>query len=106
MQHLHTDLLAQATERIVTALHPDKILLFGSHVWGQPTDDSDIDLLIIVPHSDQPPYRRARDVYRSLRGLPLPIEAVVRTREEVAQATQVPTSLESKVLAEGRILHG
>ena len=106
MQSLPTHLLAQATERIVNALHPDKILLFGSHVWGQPTEDSDIDLLIIVPGSDKPPYRRARDVYRSLRGLPLPIEAVVRTREEVAQATRVPTSLERKVLAEGRILHG
>lgn len=105
MQHLPSDLLAQATERIVNAQHPDKILLFGSHVWGQPTEDSDIDLLIIVPCSDQPPYRRARDVYRSLRGLPLPIEAVVRTRKEVAQATRVPTSLERKVLAEGRILH-
>ncbi len=106
MQHLHADVLAQAAERIVNALYPDKILLFGSHVWGQPTEDSDIDLLIIVPRSDQPPYRRARDVYRSLRGLPLPIEAVVRTREEVAQATRVPTSLERKVLAEGRLLHG
>jgi predicted nucleotidyltransferase len=103
MQQLSTEMLEQITERIVSAIHPERILLFGSHVWGHPTDDSDIDVLIIVRHSDQPAYRRAREVYRSLQGLPFP---VVRTREEVARAARVPTSLERRVLAEGRVLHG
>lgn len=103
---LSPEILEQVTRRIVKAVHPDRILLFGSHVWGLPTEDSDIDLLIIVPHSDQPAYRRARDVYKSLRGLPLPIEVVVRTRDEIAQANRVATSLERKVLTEGRALPG
>ena len=103
---LNPEILEQVTRRIVNAVHPDSILLFGSHVWGQPTEDSDIDLLVIVPHSNQPAYRRARDVYKSLRGLPFPVEVVVRTRAEIAQATRVATSLERKVLTEGRVLHG
>jgi hypothetical protein len=55
--------------RIVQAVHPEQILLFGSQAWGQPTADSDIDLLVILGASDQPGYRRTREVYRSLRGL-------------------------------------
>ena len=106
MQQLSTEMLEQIIERIVSAIHPERILLFGSHVWGHPTDDSDIDVLIIVRHSDQPAYRRAREAYRSLRGLPFPVEVMVRTREEVARAARVPTSLERRVLAEGRVLHG
>ncbi|MGF1615675.1 MAG: nucleotidyltransferase domain-containing protein [Gammaproteobacteria bacterium] len=106
MQQLSTKMLEQMTERIVNAIHPERILLFGSHAWGRPTEDSDIDLLIIVPRSDQPSYRRAREVYRSLRGLPLPVEVIVRTRDEVAQAARVATSLERKIPAEGRVLHG
>jgi len=106
MRPLPTQMLQEATERIVNALHPDRILLFGSHVWGQPTEDSDVDLLVIVGHSDQPAYRRAREVYKSLRGLPLPVEVIVRTRDEVTEAARVATSLERRILAEGRVLHG
>ena len=106
MQQLTPGLLEQATKRIVDAIHPKTILLFGSHVWGRPTEDSDVDLLIIVEDSDQPAYRRAREVYKSLRGLPLPVEVIVRTRDEVDQAARVATSLERRVLAEGRVLHG
>lgn len=106
MQQLTPELLEQATKRIVDAVHPETILLFGSHVWGRPTEDSDVDLLIIVEDSDQPAYRRAREVYKSLRGLPLPVEIIVRTRDEVSQAARVATSLERRVLAEGRVLHG
>ena len=106
MQQLTTEILEQVTARIVNAVHPERILLFGSHVWGLPTEDSDIDLMIVVGHSDQPAYRRAQEVYKSLRGLPLPVEVIVRTRDEVSQAARVATSLEQRVLAEGRVLYG
>ena len=71
-------LLDEAVRRIVQAVHPEQILLFGSQAWGQPTADSDIDLLVILGASEQPGYRRAREVYRSLRGLRLPIEVLGR----------------------------
>ncbi len=103
---LGSELLDEAVRRIVAAVHPEQILLFGSQAWGQPTEDSDIDLLVIVGASDQPGYRRAREVYRSLHGLRLPIEVVVRTRAEVTRAAQVATSLEHQALERGRILHG
>ena len=98
-------MLTEAVERIVQAVNPEKILLFGSQAWGQPTPDSDIDLLIIVSASHQPGYTRAREVYRSLRGIPLPIEVVVRTREEVTRAAQVISSLEHHALTRGQVLY-
>ena len=33
-----------ATPRLAEEFHPEKIWLFGSHAWGQPDDDSDVDL--------------------------------------------------------------
>lgn len=98
--------LEEAVHRIVQALHPVQVVLFGSQVWGTPTRDSDIDLLVIVEASSEPGYRRAREVYRSLRGIPLPIEAVVRTRDEVAHAARVANSLEHEALEKGRVLYG
>ena len=37
---------------IIREFSPDKIILFGSYVWGNPSDDSDLDLLVIVPESE------------------------------------------------------
>lgn len=101
-----SDALAELVKRIVQAVQPEQILLFGSHVWGQPNAESDIDLLIVLSASSQPGYRRAREVYRSLRGLRLPIEVVVRTRDEMTRAARVPTSLERQALDRGRRLYG
>ena len=105
MQRISLELLNNITSRIVNAIHPDKIILFGSHAWGKPSKDSDIDLLVILEHSNQPSYRRAREVYRSLRGLKIPVEVLVRTSDEVARGLRVKTSLERKILDDGMVLH-
>lgn len=96
----------EAVERIAAALHPEKIYLFGSHAWGVPTPDSDIDLFVIVKESSQPAYHRSRIAYRSLRGLKLPIEVIVRTSAEVERSKTVASSLIRKVLEQGQVLYG
>ncbi|MBI4569921.1 MAG: HEPN domain-containing protein [Planctomycetes bacterium] len=37
-------------DRIAEAFHPEKIILFGSYAYGQPTEDSDVDLLVVLPY--------------------------------------------------------
>ena len=34
---------------IVQEFHPDRIILFGSYAYGNPTPDSDVDLLVVLP---------------------------------------------------------
>jgi predicted nucleotidyltransferase len=106
MEKVSSDALAEVVHRIIQAVHPEQILLFGSQAWGQPNEDSDIDLLVVLGASREPGYRRAREVYRSLRGIRLPIEVVVRTRDEMIRAGRVPTSLERQALDRGRLLYG
>ncbi|MEO7993866.1 MAG: nucleotidyltransferase domain-containing protein [bacterium] len=36
-------------QQIVDQWHPEKVILFGSHAYGKPTVDSDVDLLVIMP---------------------------------------------------------
>lgn len=98
--------IEEARKRLVQGLHPERIILFGSHVWGTPGPDSDLDLLVIVADSDQPPHKRAQAAYRSLFGLGVPCDVIVQTRAEAEQASRVRTSLTSKALREGRVLHG
>ena len=98
--------MAEVIRRIAVALKPEKIYLFGSHAWGTPTPDSDIDLFVIVKESEQPAYRRSREAYRSLRGIREPFEVIVRTISEVEKSKTVASSLVKKVLEQGKLLYG
>jgi predicted nucleotidyltransferase len=100
------EILAELTERIRKTVMPDKIYLFGSYAWGTPHADSDIDLFIIIESSDLPPYQRAREIYRSFRGMRVPVEVLVRTRDEVAKSRDVASSLTKKILEQGKLLYG
>ncbi|HIE26576.1 TPA: nucleotidyltransferase domain-containing protein [Candidatus Poribacteria bacterium] len=42
-----SELIQEVVERIVSAIDPDKIILFGSFANGKPHEYSDLDLFII-----------------------------------------------------------
>lgn len=98
--------IEEARRRLVQALHPERIILFGSHAWGTPGPDSDLDLLVIVAESDLPPHKRAQVAYRSLFGLGVPCDVIVQTHAEAERLDRVATSLTHKAMTEGRVLHG
>ena len=106
MKTLDDSLLQTATHRLVAEFQPDQIWLFGSHAWGHPHDDSDVDLLVVVPHSDETPIRRSQRAHRCLRGLRMPKDVLVETRQEVDRVKELKTSLENTILSRGRRLYG
>ncbi len=40
------------SERIAARFNPDQIILFGSFASGQATEDSDVDLMIVLQHAE------------------------------------------------------
>jgi predicted nucleotidyltransferase len=80
-------------------------VLFGSQAWGQPTVDSDVDLLVIVSHSEEKPVQRAQRAYRRLRDLPVPLDVLVKTRAEVERYRHVYASLECEIMERGKVLY-
>jgi predicted nucleotidyltransferase len=106
MKMLDDALLQTATQRLVTEFQPEQIWLYGSHAWGHPHDDSDVDLLVVVPHSDETPIHRSQRAHRCLRGLRMPKDVLVETRQEVDRVKGLKTSLENSILSRGRRLYG
>lgn len=106
MKKITPQLLDEITRRIAEAVAPEKIILFGSRAWGEPGEYSDIDLFIIVSHSEEPSYRRARKIYKCLRGIGVPVDVIVQTHNEVERSKRVATSLARVVLEKGRVLYG
>ncbi len=71
----------EITDRIVRSFKPQKIILFGSYANGKPTEESDLDLLIIKD-SNFPSRLQNRKVRKILSGLKIPVDAIVKTSEE------------------------
>ncbi len=106
MKTLDENLLETATRRLVAEFQPEQVWLYGSHAWGSPHDNSDVDLLVVVPHSDETPIRRSQRAHRCLRGLRMPKDVLVETRQEVDGVKERKTSLENLILTRGRRLYG
>jgi predicted nucleotidyltransferase len=99
-------LLEEAIARLVEEFRPEEIYLFGSHAWGTPTPDSDVDLFVVVRESDEKPVRRAQRAHCSLIGLDFPKDVLVRTRAEVEEGRRIPSSVTCAVLKKGRRVYG
>lgn len=93
--------LQEMTRRLVAEFQPRQIYLFGSHAWGQPHEDSDVDPFVIVPESDQSPLERGLKARRCLRDLRVPKDILVETQAEVDWASRVYASLEAEILERG-----
>jgi len=95
--------IRQVVNQIIEQFAPDKVILFGSHAYGKPTEDSDADLLVIID-TDERPISLAAKISANIDHL-VPIDIVVKTPAEVTMRLQSGDSFLTKLLAEGIILH-
>lgn len=92
-------------KRLVKAYDPLKIYLFGSYAWGKPTEDSDLDFLVIVDNSNESPYERAVVGHLALVGMPISKDIKVYTKAEFTRRSKDRTSLSYKIKHEGKTLY-
>ena len=93
-------------ERLKAEFQPEDIYLFGSHAWGTPTDDSDVDLMVIVPASDERPIRRMQRAHRCLGDLDMSTDVFVPTRAEFDRYRTVKASLSHAIAEKGKRIYG
>jgi predicted nucleotidyltransferase len=99
---LDENLLSEMTGRLAAEFNPEEVWLFGSYAWGNPDEGSDIDLLVVVPQSDETSVRRSQRAHRCLRGLGIAKDVLVKTRAELERFRNVQSSLEAEILLRGR----
>jgi predicted nucleotidyltransferase len=96
--------LDEIVRRVVTNLHPEKIILFGPYGYGKPTNDSDVDLLVIMETSGRPADRYLA-VSRLLRPRPFPLDILVKTPTEIAQALEKKDFFIREIVTRGQVLY-
>ena len=93
-------------EKLVAEYSPQQVILFGSHAYGTPGSDSDIDLLIIKETSKRF-IDRWVTVHRILTGThrSLPLETLVLTPQEIARRLAVGDQFIAEILDKGEVLY-
>ena len=96
--------LRKAVARIVAHLDPEKVILFGSHAYGTPGQDSDVDLLVVM-ETDKRPAERIVTVSRLLSPRPFPVDIIVRTPDEMERDLKRTDPFIHEVVEKGQILY-
>ena len=96
--------LPKAVRRIVEALSPEKIILFGSYARGNPTPDSDVDLLVIM-ETDLSITERYLKVSNLLYPRPFPVDIIVKTPKEIERAISSNDNFIREIVLKGRVLY-
>src|SRR5215216_1421874 len=97
--------LPYAIERIVSELKPEKIILFGSYAYGNPTPDSDVDLLVIMKTK-----AKEIDRYVAVSNLlyprQFPVDILVKTPKEIEEASRKKGNFFLReILTKGKVIY-
>jgi len=90
---------------IAENFHPRKIVLFGSYASGNPTPDSDLDLLVVM-ESDQPrQVKRSVPMHMMFRPTPCPMDILVYTPDEVAYWNGTVNHIVTEAMSRGKVMY-
>ena len=100
----NSDIMDEVIRRIFAVVRPRRIVLFGSAARGDMTADSDLDLLVIVT---EPAHRRAlaQEIYRNLHGIPVPVDIVVATEQDIERYGDKVGTILRPALKEGQVIY-
>lgn len=90
-------------KRIAEAYHPEKIILFGSHAYGAPTPESDVDLLVVMDY-EEPPLGQSAKMRLEL-GLVTPLDLLVRTPSEVERRVTEGDMFMRLIVERGKVMY-
>ncbi len=100
---LNTDRIQELSQQISTKFSPDRIILFGSHAYGEPTTDSDVDLLVVMPFEGYP-FRKAAEILNEISP-PFSVDLLVRTTEQLDERIALGDFFVREILTKGKVLY-
>jgi predicted nucleotidyltransferase len=88
--------------QVAERFKPDKIILFGSHAYGTPHEDSDVDILVVMPCRSQ---RAQAFRIRTTTPAPFPMDLLVRKPGEIKWRLEEGELFHSEIVSKGKVLY-
>ncbi len=91
------------SQKIVEKFQPERIILFGSYAYGQPNEDSDVDLLVILPFEEMP-VKTAIAIRQQIKS-PFPLDLIARTPDQIQQRLEMGDFFIQDIINRGYVLY-
>ena len=90
-------------DRVAREFRPQRVVLFGSHAYGQPSRDSDVDILVVMDSGDE--YPRASVRIRQRLHADFPMDLIVRSPAKVEERVRMGDPFMQEILSKGKVLY-
>ena len=90
-------------EKIAREFRPQKIILFGSHAYGKPQWDSDVDLLVIMPFKGRHT-GKAIEILNRLNPTTA-LDLLVRTPQHVEKRLAMGDFFMREIIEQGKVMY-
>jgi uncharacterized protein len=97
--------IQEATKRLVEVYQPEAIYLFGSYAWGEPDEDSDIDLMIVVEDDVNVEWTAYKKGKWAIRDLKITNDILVENKKVFKDRAKHPSMLEHEIITKGQKLY-
>ncbi len=91
-------------DAIAAAFKPTRIILFGSHAYGTPTKDSDVDVLVELPKSRRLGHRPALKIREKVEA-GFPVDILVRDPAEVRERLREGDCFLEEITSRGKVMY-
>lgn len=101
---INEELINNVVSKIAQTFHPQKIILFGSYVWGNPYKDSDLDLFVIMD-SYLRRDNRSIEISKLFSDRKFPLDIIVYTPQEIEMSIKYGNPFINNILQRGKVLY-
>ena len=95
--------IREFSDRLVEEFRPRRVVLFGSYANGRPRQDSDVDLLVVLPFRGNA-VRKAVEIVRTLRP-EFAVDLILRTPQDFRRRLDENDSFLQDVDRRGKVLY-
>jgi predicted nucleotidyltransferase len=96
--------IKQYCAAIARTFQPERIILFGSHAYGRPHRDSDVDVLVIMPDAKRYGRRPSLSIRRKVPAA-FPVDILVKEPGDIAERLREGDSLLEEIVTQGRVMY-
>lgn len=102
---LNRETIEAVTRLIVERFEPEQVIMFGSCARGDTDENSDLDLLVVLPQGVEPP-RHGNPIHAAIADhFLLPVDVLIRSADVVAKYRRDPNSMISRMLEDSEVLY-
>lgn len=94
--------IREFAKQVALRFEPERIILFGSHAYGTPHANSDVDILVVMPARNQ--HDQAVKIRQAVPRA-FPMDLIVRTPQNLARRLANGDLFHTEIVVKGKVLY-